>query len=273
MMAGFLEGGIHIIQGGVSNVRKTDDYRTILRGLKDWDRYLVDESGLPGPRANLELAAAVAMEGGLERFRRYLGYGPGEAPYGSSLEFLPVCGAIGLGRMLSEGHLEIFDELRAHASDPRWRVREGVAIALQSFGDRDMGRLLMEMKVWIQGNPYEKRAAVAAICEPRLLKKPEYAQGALAILDQVTNSMLQEDSRKSDAFETLRKALGYCWSVAVSARPEEGRMLLEKWFACGDRDIRWVMRENLKKKRLMKMDPDWTLHWQAGLPAAGTQPA
>jgi hypothetical protein len=35
-------------------------YRTELRELEDWEPYLKKHSGLPGPRANLELVAAVA---------------------------------------------------------------------------------------------------------------------------------------------------------------------------------------------------------------------
>ena len=42
---------------------KVDEHRAALRALQDWEPYLVDHSGLPGPRANLELIAAVADEG------------------------------------------------------------------------------------------------------------------------------------------------------------------------------------------------------------------
>ena len=244
---------------------KVDEYRKILKGLVDWDQYLIDESGLPGPRANLELAEAVSQEGDLERFRRYLAYGPEDAPYGSALEFLPVCGAIGLGRVLSEGRLDIIEELRSHASDSRWRIREGVAIALQKFGDKDIDRLLSEMEIWSRGNLLERRAAIASLCEPRLLKKPGSVQIVLDILDQVTKDILIEANRKTDEFIALRKALGYCWSVAAVAAPEEGKKLFGKWFVNKDKDIRWIMKENLKKNRLMKMDPDWTEHLQTKL--------
>lgn len=36
---------------------KADDYRRKLQTLDSWDAYLLQESGLPGPRGNLELAA------------------------------------------------------------------------------------------------------------------------------------------------------------------------------------------------------------------------
>ena len=42
---------------------KRNEYRQTLRGLDDWDPYLLAESGLPGPRGNIELAQAVADEG------------------------------------------------------------------------------------------------------------------------------------------------------------------------------------------------------------------
>ena len=32
---------------------------------------------------------------------------------------------------------------------------------------------------------------------------------------------------------------------------------MEKWLASPDPDIRWIMRENLKKNRLVKMDAAW----------------
>ena len=43
---------------------KAATYRAQLRALESWDAWLQQESSLPGPRANLELIAAVAEEGG-----------------------------------------------------------------------------------------------------------------------------------------------------------------------------------------------------------------
>jgi hypothetical protein len=34
---------------------------------------------------------------------------------------------------------------------------------------------------------------------------------------------------------------------------------MEKWFSVGDSDIRWIMNQNLRKKRLDRADPEWTL--------------
>jgi hypothetical protein len=77
------------------------------------------------------------------------------------------------------------------------------------------------------------------------------------MLDRVTESVLKRTDRKSDAFIALKKGLGTCWSVAAAAAPAEGKALMGKWFACGDPDVRWIMKENLKKNRLEKMDGGW----------------
>ena len=44
-------------------MNKTEIYRQTLASLQDWEPYLLQESGLPGPRGNLELAQVVADEG------------------------------------------------------------------------------------------------------------------------------------------------------------------------------------------------------------------
>ena len=238
---------------GAVQVKKIEHYRAALSELESWDEYLLRESGLPGPRGNIELAQAVAEEGDLPLFRRYLAYGQDIAPTNSPYEFLAFCGVLGLGRLIAEGDKELLADVRRSACDPRWRMREAVAMALQWFGDRDMKRLIAEMRKWSAGSLLEKRAAAAALCEPRLLASPQHAREVLHILDRITTSLLIEKNRKSDEFTILRKGLGYCWSVAIAALPEEGIRFLEKWLAEQDKDIQWIMRENLKKKRLTKV--------------------
>ena len=124
------------------------DYRRTLRDLAEWEPFLLEQSALPGPRANLELAAAAAEEAEEEALRRWAAVAPDAAPFGSTEEFLPVCGVIGLGRILADGDRSALVDLRLLASDPRWRVREAVAIALQRFGDVDFPALLAEMQRW-----------------------------------------------------------------------------------------------------------------------------
>lgn len=221
------------------------------------------ESGLPGPRANLELVQAVADEGLLDLFQRYLTFTPDRASTNSPQVFLVVCGVVGLGRLLAEGDRDQLPVLRDCANDPRWRVREAVAMGLQRWGDADMPALLKAMSVWAKGTLLERRAAAAALCEPRLLKDPKHARRVLKLLDTITTSIIREKDRKSEDFKTLRQALGYCWSVAVVALPSEGKPALEKWLVNSDPDVAWIMRENLKKKRLTRMDAKWVKEWRA----------
>lgn len=236
---------------------KADEYRTKLYTLADWDAYLLMESGLPGPRGNIELAQVVADEGDRQLFRRYISYTPAEAPVNSPYEFLVFCGVVGLGRLLAEGDTELLKTLRWFASDPRWRIREAVAMALQRLGDVNIGRLIAAMREWGQGTALEQRAAAAALCEPRLLGQAQSARAVLEILDQITAGIAQVENRRSADFLTLRKGLGYCWSVAVVSLPTEGKLLMEKWLTSPDRDIRWIMKENLQKARLVRMDAEW----------------
>ena len=234
-----------------------DDYRAELRRLDKWEPFLLRESNLPGPRANLELVWAVAHEGECGRFERLLVWDADRAPSGSREEFLAVCGTVGLGSLLAAGERKPLARLRRLASDPRWRVREGVAMALQLWGDADMETLLAAMADWSRGSPYEQRAAAAGLCEPRLLRVKRHAQRVLRLLDAITASIRGRSARGTDDFAALKKGLGYCWSVAVAALPAEGKRAMEKWLSSPDKNIRWIMRENLKKNRLARMDPAW----------------
>jgi len=242
-----------------------DSYRAILQTLDDWDSFLMQESRLPGPRGNLELAQVVAEEGDLSRFNHFLTFDPQIAPTNTPGEFLAFCGVLGLGKLIAQGQLGLLPRLHGFASDPRWRTREAVAMALQRWGKVDMTRLLHEMEIWSKGSWLEKRAAAAALSEPALLIDARHNRRVLEVLDTITSAVAQADDRKSQEFKVLRQALGYCWSVVVAASPEAGKPLMEKWLKFPDSDVRWIMKENLKKKRLTRMDADWIQAWQTRL--------
>jgi hypothetical protein len=246
---------------------KVEVYREALRALEHWDAFLLEESGLPGRRGNIELAQVVAEQGDLELFLGFLSFGPERAPTNSPHEFLAFCGVLGLGRLLAEGKGELLEMLRLHASDPRWRIREAIAMALQYLGREDMEALLQEMGEWSKGNLLEKRAAAAALCEPSLLHDSRHVEAVLQILDWITASVqqLEAENRRGAEFRALRKGLGYCWSVAVVAAPGEGKKMMETWFSSDDKDIVWIMKENLRKKRLARMDAEWVERWKTDL--------
>jgi len=200
---------------------KVDHYRQQLAtlGEDEWEPFLLKESGLPGRRSSLELAQAAAEEGDRRSFEAWPIHGPRRAPTDSPGEFLAFCGVPGLGRLLAQGATQHFETLRRCASDPRWRIREPVAMALQRFGEARMDALLREMETWSKGGLLEQRAVVAGLCEPGLLAEADHVRVVLRLLEAVTTSIEAVKERRSPEFLALRKGLGYCWSVAVVALP------------------------------------------------------
>ncbi|MGB8215021.1 MAG: HEAT repeat domain-containing protein [Anaerolineales bacterium] len=241
---------------------KAGTYRQTLGTLADWEPYLLQESGLPGPRGNLELAQVVADAGDRPLFEHFLAYTPEIAPTNDPHEFLAFCGVLGLGRLLAEGDERTLAQIRPYASDPRWRLREAVAMALQRLGKRDMSRLLAAMQGWSTGNWLEKRAVAAALAEPVLLHNEKDVLEALQILDRITASMQNSTEAGSVEYKVLQQGLGYCWSVLVAAAPQAGKPLMEKWLACPDAAIRRLMQANLTKNRLVRLDPAWIEKWR-----------
>ena len=242
---------------------KVGDYEEALAGASDPEAYLLAHSGLPGPRGNIELAQAAARVSSAADLGRWAKLTSEEAPTGTAAEFLSFCGVLGLGGALLEGDKQALTELRTHASDPRWRVREAVAMALQRWGEADFEPLAAAMHEWATGSSLERRAACAALCEPALLTTPERVGETLAVLAEATTKITDAspEERRTEQFKALRKGLGYCWSVAVAAGPEVGRPAFEELAARAaagdDRDLAWLVRENLRKRRLERLDPEW----------------
>jgi hypothetical protein len=228
-------------------VTKVDDHRAALAALTDWGPYLDAHSGLPGPRGNLELVAACGEEATVDRADELIATGD---------EFATVCGLVALGRHVGQGDDGRLAVLHAHASDGRWRVREGVAMALQRAGDDDLGRAFSIAERWAtDADPLVRRAAVAAVCEPRLLRDRAFARRALVLLQRVTADLAASPraDRRSPGVRTLRQALGYGWSVVVAALPAPGLTAFGDLDADDDSDIAWVVRENRKKARLKRL--------------------
>jgi hypothetical protein len=231
-------------------VGRVAGYRVELRavGRRGWTAYLREHSGLPGPRGNIELAQAIADEADPAYVDQLIATGD---------EYLVFCGVVGLGRRLADGaDSEIVERLRGHAADERWRVREAVAMALQRLGDADLPRLEDMVTGWAADpHPLVQRAAVAAICEPRLLATPAAAAHAIEVCAHVTRTLAARPApeRRDPRVRTLRQALGYCWSVAVAAAPAAGLPRFQALEEYDDRDVAWIVRENRRKARLAKL--------------------
>jgi hypothetical protein len=238
---------------------KFDHYRIALRRLADWDPYLLEHSGLPGPRGNIELGRAAAEEASPERIWAWLEWDPERAPANTPEEFLAFCGVLGIGRLAAEGYVRARTQLHRCASDERWRTREAVAMAVQRMTDDSFETTLAAVGGWALGGWLEQRAAVAGVCEPRLLTTPARTAAVFDVLDVVTHALAAAPGtdRRNPNYRTLRQGLGYCWSVAVAADPATGPGRMERWIDSADDDVRWVMRANLSKKRLQRMNSAW----------------
>jgi hypothetical protein len=231
--------------------------------------YLLANSNLPGPRGNLELAAAfadvvenLAGAAGARLWGlclRLTEISAAEAPVNTAEEFLPFCGTVGLGA-LGTTSPEFFDSaverLRTLARDPRWRMREAVCFGLQRLLGQRCGDTLVHLEDWVRGgNLLEMRAAAAGIAEPRLLVDEAVAARALQLHAAIFARFPAIGDRRAEAFRILRKGLGYTLSVVVSALPQEGFTFVRQLAVSQDGDVRWIIRENLKKKRLVSGFP------------------
>lgn len=236
---------------------KVDEHRAALRALppEQVPAYLTRHSGLPGPRGNLEVMAAFADVAPAPLVR---------ALADDPDEYLRCCGTVGAGRLLvealaagdSDGARDLLALLHDRAADPLWRVREAVAMALQRLGDDRPAELRTAVAAWAaDAHPLVRRAAVAGVCEPRLLRDPATAAAALAACATATDALaaVPAGARRDPDVRTLRQALGYCWSVAVAGAPGAGLPAFAALRASADPDVAWVVRENQKKSRLRRL--------------------
>ncbi len=229
--------------------------------------YLCDQSRLPGSRANLELVsslsnllAAVVSEqpDHVWMLLNYLVREEKAVTSNTPEEFVVLCGVVAFGAcaaVRSEWRSEVFELLGRFACNGSWRVREGAAMAIQRLLPAAPGETIEYlMELASKGNWFQQRACVAAIAEPSLLNTSTMIDAALTIQRLVLERLhaIPMSERKREDVRVLRQALGYTVSVVAAATPEKGFALMSECAAWGDPDINWVLRENLKKKRLAK---------------------
>lgn len=233
-------------------------------------KYLVSNSNLPSPRGNLELAAAFAevvedyslreLENLWELCLKLTEISADEAPTNNPKEFLTFCGAYAIGAIGSvsprffEKSLASLQEL---ANDPRWRIREAVAMGIQKLLTKQSQKTLKALDNWITNSEWlVMRAVAAGVAEPPILKDDKIARKALDLHKKIFTKIFSSRDRKSQEFKTLRKGLGYTLSVVVNAAPKEGFGLMQQLVGLQDANILWIIKENLKKNRLIKNFPD-----------------
>jgi len=226
-------------------------------------------SGLRGPRPNLrlvrEFAAAAGSVAGqpdppvatLEALLDgWAAIGEDEAPGDQPAVILPCAAAAAYGEIAivrPEWWADEMAKLRRAAPDPRWRVREAVATALQQVLDADWDRTAEALVEWAGGGePPHARAAVTAVAEPRLLIDPSRHQAATQIQRRAVARLAATPAadRRAAPVRALRQALGFTISVVTAASGDFA--LLDQLVRARDPDLAWVARENLEKARLAR---------------------
>lgn len=242
--------------------------RALTGNQRPLEFYLRDNSRLPGPRANLELANDVSslLAASISRYPtnvrmlidEFANGNRKMVPSNTPEEFIMLCGIIAYGACAAvcPGWREDTFELLAHyACNANRRVREGVVMAYQRLLTAEPQESVPHLfALATEGNYLQQCAAIAAIAEPALLYEHELLVAAMEIqriILERTHSASAVD-RKTEDFRTLRRALGYTLSVITAAAPLQGFALMRECASWRDADITWVLRENLKKKRLAK---------------------
>jgi hypothetical protein len=237
---------------------------------KELTQYLISKSNLPGPRGNLELAQAfadliaVTFSKNPERLWdlciKAIKISSNEAPVNDPKEFLTFCGTYAIGAIGSVSSL-LFDKalflLKGLSRDSRWRTREAVAMGLQKMIARKPEETLNALDDWIENKDWlAMRAVVAGVAEPYLLRNVQTARKALEFHKKIFAKILATKERKSYEFKAMRKGLGYTFSVVICGLPKEGFRHMHKLASSQDVDILWIVKQNLRKNRLIRNFPD-----------------
>jgi hypothetical protein len=200
---------------------------------------------LPGPRGNLELLYSFTKTASESEINECLSF------YKDDLsncpeEFVMMCGIVGFCIFHQKKLKEVFEKIRPYASHSSWRIREAVAIGIQQIAKNNMNEIINTLKIWSDGNDLEKRAVIATLCEPDLLKEKVDAKKVLELLTKITLEF-ENYSKLSDNQTSLRKTLGYGWSVLIVALPVEGKIAFESIAKKENKHIKWIVKEILKK--------------------------
>jgi hypothetical protein len=229
--------------------------------------YLRDQSRLPGARANLELAQdfsqILAFEASTypheaRTLLNHLVRDEKQIASNTPSEFVLMCGVLAFGycaAFIPVWRLDIFPLLTHYACSLSWRVREATALALQKLllaAPSEMLPALVELLA--RGDCLQQRACLAAVSEPSLLKVTEFVVSALAMQRSAIERLhaLPITQRRQTDVRVLRQTLSYTLGIVTAACPDSGFALMCEIAAWNDPDINWILRENIKKRRLAK---------------------
>jgi hypothetical protein len=240
---------------------------------QNWSRFISDEpdtltnflhdnSNLPGPRANLTLGFKLALlvSNSWEKKRGYLKKCL-ERWKNSNDEYLLFCFYTSLGYILAEYPQEdkwALTLLHEGNYSKYWRARESVTFGLSKMLEKRPEFTIGLLKAWnIKKETIILRNTLMALASPKLLALSKDIRNELRDYIRLAMNQIKEASqqdKKKEDYKLLKKSLGFIISVAAV---EDQRLLddMDSWIESGFKVWRTIIKQNLKKKRLMKKHP------------------
>lgn len=187
-------------------------------------------SGLPGPRANVDLALSFAAEcasrgksaDALVTYFTTLdpelapGGGSGTYGAGSELEFLPICGVMACGARAAKDERArgpMLALLHDAAEDLRFRVRDAVPLALEAAGVAMGDALVAHVGEWMDGY-FHAAAVLRAIVRMPWLAQVKDTAGVCELYERAFS--LAEAAPRAAARYPGFKALAEALSLAIA---------------------------------------------------------
>jgi hypothetical protein len=214
-------------------------------------------SGLPGPRANDQLASAFGQEvaragkGADDLVRELCAMSLSRAPAGTDLEFLPIVGAACLGaRLVDSPDGELLEQLRLLAEDPRHAVRDGVCRALVE-ASRAQGDLLADLLSAWTDSYLGAAVALSALTARVWLDRSKSATAVLSRLEEAFDlaERAPRADQRSQGYRLLVKSLGEAPARLIDRFPAPALTWLESKAATGDVALRAALTDLLQNAR------------------------
>ncbi len=211
-------------------------------------RELMTASGLPGTRANVSLANALADECARRGkpmdalLTRMAGISADEMPGGSPMEFIPMCGVLGWGaRGASDPKVrsEALALLHEAADDLRYRVREAVILSLVRLGAVMGDVLVLEVESWMDGF-FHAANVLTALSDPAWRNETHDAAPVIARLHEAAE-LIRHATRSSMRYPGYKALLDALRTAPALLASRHGGVVLEevhRWTSLGNVDLR-----------------------------------
>lgn len=172
-------------------------------------RYLLENSKLPGRRANLELLYDFKRHASEDIVSDCLAV-KNQDLNNTPEEFVVMCGVVGYCKVNKDNVEDVFELLEEYAQSYSWRVRESVAMGMQFMLISNECETLEVVKVWLNKTHLHQRALIAGLCTPELQAIEIISHETAIILEELMKAVLVWNGKLTEDQKVLRKALGYC---------------------------------------------------------------